>query len=246
MSKGSIMGGENITPINRRVLKRIDGAVEGIYHWFAPRIPTTVLSIALRRLNRHAGSILDVGCGPGVPMYAVKKHKRLFAVGIDVFLPYLKAARERRSHDALVLGDVRYLPFRAKSFDVAWCMEVIEHLKKEDGFHLIRNLEEIARKQVIITTPLGAYRSRELYGNPHQEHEATWGAEELRRLGYRPYFCGLRGVGDIFEGERGVAVRLLARPFQRLVWALSGILTAFIPKLAGDMVCVKALGGEGE
>jgi len=231
----------DVAAIGRKANKTIDNAIESVYRWFAPRIPTTVLGIAIRNLDGEAYSILDVGCGPGVPMYLLRKRRKVFTVGVDAFLRYLKSAQARRSHDAYILGDAHYLPFSDKSFDVVWCMEVIEHLEKEDGLDLIKAMEEIARRQVIITTPVGMYECGGNYGNPHQEHRCTWYPEEFRRSGYRVHLCGLRKLGPLFEGDRGPLVRLLARPLGRLIWALSGILTAFLPKLAGDMVCVKNL-----
>jgi len=53
------------------------------------------------------------------------------------------------------LCDVRKLPFKQKSFDTVLCMEVIEHLEKEEAIRLIEDMEKIARKKIIITTPVG-------------------------------------------------------------------------------------------
>lgn len=123
----------DVAAIGRKANETIDGALESIYEWFASRLPTTVLGIAIRNLDGEVYSILDVGCGPRVPMYLLRKRRKVFTVGVDAFLRYLKSAQARRSHDAYILGDARYLPFREKSFDAVWYMEVIEHLEKEDG-----------------------------------------------------------------------------------------------------------------
>lgn len=58
--------------------------------------------------------------------------------------------------------------FADKSVDSVCIIDVIEHLSKDDGYVLIKEAERIARKQIIIFTPLG-------YMSNHAEEKDGWG-----------------------------------------------------------------------
>lgn len=62
-------------------------------------------------------------------------------MGIDIFRPYLEEVRRKGVYHDLILGDVRFLPFKEKSFDAVICMEVLEHLERQDGERLPLRLE---------------------------------------------------------------------------------------------------------
>jgi hypothetical protein len=107
-------------------------------------------------------------------------------------------------------------------------MEVLEHLEKEDGQALLGAKEEIARLQVIVTTPVGSHEQHEYDGNPYQQHGHIWAPEELRRLGYKVYGHGIRGL----RGLSGVQSPL-PRPLRRLVdllWVAAGPLVHWRPQ----------------
>ena len=96
-------------------------------------IPFTNWNLVWRHLEKKAESILDVGCGTGKPMRFLNRHGRFVTVGIDGFEPSLEQCRRDGSHDTLVLGDIRPLPFNEKSFDIVLCLQALEHLEKKDG-----------------------------------------------------------------------------------------------------------------
>lgn len=205
-----------------------------------PRIPFTALNTAWRSMNKDSQSILDVGCGRGETMGFINRNTRYFSVGIDIFEPYLRECKRQRIHSQYVLGDVRNLPFRDKSFDIVLCLEVLEHLGRKEGETLLNEMEVIAKKQVVLSTPVGNYKQESFDGNPHQEHKYTWSPKEMKALGYRVIGIGLRNLG----GKAGIQSPL-PRPLRLLVniiWVLAGPLVYFFPGLAGDMVCTKEIG----
>ena len=120
-----------------------------------PYFLSTSMNTIWRELDRQGKDILDVGGGWGEPArFLSKKHRFRRRVNADIFLPHLNKSKTKGTHDEYVLCDVRHLPFRRKSFDVVLCLEVIEHLEKEEGLKLLSSLEEIARRQVILTMPV--------------------------------------------------------------------------------------------
>jgi len=183
--------------------------------------------------------ILDIGCGKGEPMKFIDRDKRFYAIGLDIFKPYLLTAKQSRTHDDYVLCDVRKLPIRRKSVDVALCSEVLEHLDRAEGIELMKVMEEAARKQVIITTPVGQYEQQAYEDNPFQEHRHSWNSRELERLGYEVKGVGIRGV----SGDRKIACEIpeILRPFYYMLWILAGVSTYHRPSYAGHMVCTKTL-----
>jgi hypothetical protein len=103
---------------------------------------------------------------------------------VNRYLPYLNYCKHKGLYKDLVLCDIRKLPFRAKSFDIVLLSQLIEHLNKADALNLIGESEKIARKQVVIGTPVGFLE--------YEFHLSGWEPEELKNLGYKVSGHGLR------------------------------------------------------
>lgn len=204
-----------------------------------PYVPFTVLNTVWHSLDRRAERILDVGCGKGEPMKFINRHKRFYTVGVDIFQPYIEECKKEGTHNEYVLCDVQNLPFQRKSFDIVLCMEVLEHLEREVGQKLLEAMEEIACKQVIISTPVGTYKQFSYDENPHQEHKIIWSPGEVRKLGYKVRGHGIRDIG----GREGLISKLprIIQPLGDIVWVVAGPLVRFFPRLSGDVVCIKKL-----
>jgi SAM-dependent methyltransferase len=202
-----------------------------------PWLPFTALNTVYRRINRDTRSLLDVGCGQGGPARFINRRRRYYTVGVDIFKPYLAECQRQRLHNDYIQCDVRSLPFRDRSFDTVICMEVLEHLDRPDGEVMLRAMERIARRQVILSTPMGRYRQEAYDGNPHQEHKHIWTPAEMRGLGYLVRPLGLRDIG----GHGGIRARLpgFLGPLGDLLWVLAGPLVRLFPSLGGNMVCWK-------
>jgi hypothetical protein len=83
-------------------------------------------------------------------------------------------------------GSLQTLP--ESSVDAAICLDVIEHFEKPAAVGLIRELEYVARKLVVLFTPLG-FMPQEGYESggawqPWQKHRCGFEADELEGLGY--------------------------------------------------------------
>jgi len=217
---------------------------EGLVNKFAEYVPFTASSLVWRRLDHSSKSLLDAGCGPGRPGQIIKRHRKVFTVGTDIFLPYLQICHQNQTHDAVVQCNVKSMPFKAKSFDAVLCKEVIEHLEKKEADELVMQLEQIARRQVIITTPVGRAPEKAEQrcapdNNPFEQHRSVIKPDELRKLGYT-----VRGIG-IYNtyGELGLRRRFpwFLKWMLDIAYVLAGPIVYFLPELAGDMVCVKNL-----
>lgn len=168
-------------------------------------LPFTALAKAVRRVDKSAETILDVGCGRGFPARLLSRRGNFKITGIEIYIPYLLVAKDCGAFTNLVLGDLRAgLPFKDKTFDVVICIEVIEHLEKEDGIRLISELERVAKRKVILTAPVGYVEHPLENGNPFSIHRSSWYPHELKVRGYT-----VRGTTLRFRNPKNFWLKLL-------------------------------------
>lgn len=180
-------------------------------------------------------SVLDVGCGVDSPLGKLKK--TFYSEGIDIYKPSINKSKKKKIHDKYVLGDILKVDklYKPKSFDVVIALDVIEHLEKVDALNLIKKMEKIAGKKVIILTPNGFHHQDHLDGNPHQEHKSGWRIQDLKRRGYN--VVGLRG----FKFIRGECATITMKPW--IFWGsiafISEPLLYNIPQYSYHLFAVK-------
>lgn len=164
--------------------------------------------------------ILDIGSGPCIKL----KDRRFKSVDItclDIFKPYLTPCKQLGFKT--VHGDARNLEsyFHSKSFDIVLLIDVLEHFTKSDGNKVLRIVEKIARKQIIIWTPVGRYpqdydcvdepwkavgKLQEKQKNKYQQHQSFWHPKDLEKKGYKctvlkNYHVDIRSVSHELENH---------------------------------------------
>jgi SAM-dependent methyltransferase len=131
--------------------------------------------------------VLDFGCGTDSPVKDLKSHLqggpvRAEWIGADVHPRAIEISSAKGIHDDYILvgyPDLKNLP----NVDVILLLDVIEHLTKDDGAHLLNALEQKA-KLVIVYTPHGFLYQTATSDNPFQKHHSGWGLSDFRSLGY--------------------------------------------------------------
>jgi SAM-dependent methyltransferase len=202
-----------------------------------PRILEFSYLNTLRRKLAGCRSCLDIGCGGGSPT----RHLRFqHSVGVDGYLPLLEEARRNRTHTEFVFARAQEIGelFIPGQFDCCVALDLIEHLTKDDGLKLIRDMERIAARKILIFTPSGFLSQRSHEGDL-QEHLSGWSADEMRSLGFD--VIGMHGARFL----RGEEHRHRFRPR-----ALSGVVSAVShyaftmrhPERAAAILCVKNVG----
>lgn len=153
-------------------------------------------------LKKAVGSemrtLLDIGCGSNSPakIFSGKMHM----VGIDDYTPSITKSKKLSIHDEYFIMPFSDLKtFGNSSFDCVAALDVIEHLKKEEGLTLLDDIERIAKKRAILSTPNGFLRQSMYDNNPLQIHKSGWTSKELRKRGYR--IVGFNGL-KILRGEK--------------------------------------------
>lgn len=182
-------------------------------------------------------SVLDLGCGGNSPLAKFKK--RFFSVGVDVFAPSIEESKKRKIHDEYRITDVLEIDrfFKRKSFDAVVALDLIEHFEKKEGLTLLKKMEVIAKKKIIVLTPNGFTKQDPYEDNPYQTHKSGWEVEEFRKLGYRAY--GMRGLRWI----RGECATIKYKPwfFWGAVSTISELFLYYFPDLSYQLFIVKKL-----
>lgn len=133
-----------------------------------------------RRILRYE-SMLDVGVGMTPNLQGAG-----FQVCVDSFLPYLEALARKGGRRALLHAHwadaLDMMP--DDSIDLVVATDFIEHIPRDSGVEFLREASRVARKQVLIGSPVGdmpqSYSKGEpdfwgFYGNEEaQSHKSAW------------------------------------------------------------------------
>jgi len=100
-----------------------------------------------------SATLLDVGTGLGdiprrLSREASAAGRSLTTIGIDEAESLVQAVRGHVSHAVCAHGEA--LPFRDHSIDVVLCSQLLHHFETADAKALIRELNRVARRAVII------------------------------------------------------------------------------------------------
>ncbi len=204
-----------------------------IYLWF------------LRKMIGKVNTVLDLGCGEGEFMESLQYGRNWEITGIDVDQRYLNKAKTKKIYKQLIKGDLikvlEKLIKEKKQFDLVFCSQVIEHLKKEEGEKLLDLLEKVVLKKIFISTPNGFMHQPEEYfdDNPYQIHRSGWEEADFKKRGYSVY-----GVGFIPIWSEGGIAHLSNKILFVFSYVLSYLLSPIIyfnPYLASGLFCIKKI-----
>jgi SAM-dependent methyltransferase len=108
-------------------------------------------------LPAETDSVLDVGCGGGLALSTIRTTRpEIAGTGLERSTKMAEAARSLFGLD-VVEGSADALPFEDDSFDMVLANEVLEHLPWGVYEATLLELQRVARKGILITTP---YRER--------------------------------------------------------------------------------------
>ncbi|MEK7550206.1 MAG: class I SAM-dependent methyltransferase [Patescibacteria group bacterium] len=200
-----------------KIYKKIDKSLFPIKLWL-----DMLVDPVCKVIDRSGSSILDVGCGQGYPMRLIRMVlKPDYVVGVDLFEKYISQARRSKLHDKYVLSDIRKMKFPARSFDIVIASHVIEHLPPHDATKFIKDLERIAKKQVIIATPIGEMYHPAVDGNKLQLHLSHFFPKDFKRLGYKTLKYGNRWL----LGEVGLVHRVKSDLIKKLLFLFNIVIS---------------------
>jgi hypothetical protein len=183
---------------------------------------------------KNCSSILDLGCGKDSALRFVDAPLK---VGVEAFRPSLEESKRKRIHHKYILKDIRKLKMKSKSFDAVIALDVIEHLNRTDGLELVKNMENWAKKKIIIFTPNGFVEQEKYDGNLLQLHESGWELSDFNNLGFEVY--GANGLRSLRKGK--AEVRFKPNRFWRVISDVSQKVTFLLPQYAFQLFAVKII-----
>lgn len=105
--------------------------VEPRHFWFVAR--NRILMDVMRKRFPDAGKVLEIGCGTGFVMAAMRAAFPGAALsGSDIFTEGLDYAAQRVPDAFLFQMDARHIPFR-EEFDLLGAFDVLEHIKEDEA-----------------------------------------------------------------------------------------------------------------
>ena len=172
-------------------------------------------------IDKNIKTILDLGCGDGKLMLMIRDRIKIDkAVGVDVFKPDIDLAKKRKTHEEYLLQDIRKVNFPKQSFDLVLASHVVEHLPKRDAMKLIAKMEDMAKKQVIIASPIGEMYHPAVGGNVYQIHLSSFTPADFHKMGYKTVNYGwswLLGEDGLVHKVRSDMIRKLLYTFNILI-----------------------------
>jgi 2-polyprenyl-3-methyl-5-hydroxy-6-metoxy-1,4-benzoquinol methylase len=140
--------------------------------------------------------LLDLGCGYGHWGHLARTHYAethpmpVSITGVDLFEGNVAFCRNLGVYDEVAVADVvEYVSgLPSASFDTVIALELIEHLTREDGAKLLSEIERVARKVAILSTPnfpaLRGGGNTKLGFNEWEHHLSQWTPQDFSQRGF--------------------------------------------------------------
>ena len=146
-------------------------------------------------LRPEISTVLDIGCGKlwdGNPptedyLLSVFSSPRVRVTGIDIFPECIEWRKENGLPGEYICMDALSATKLGRKFDLVICHHVIEHFDKEVSRQFVREIENLATKQIIIGAPVGFTNTDyavSLHGNENERHRCGWTPDEFISLGF--------------------------------------------------------------
>lgn len=141
----------------------------------------------------HGERLLDVGCSWGRWSIAAAR-KGYRPIGIDPSLGAVLTARRIANSMNVpfvgVVGDARYLPFRAGTFDAAYSYSVLQHFSKQDARTALMEIARVLKAQGTVQIQMAAafgirslqHQLKRRFREPIDFEVRYWSPRELKSV----------------------------------------------------------------
>lgn len=140
-----------------------------------------------------ARTIVDLGCGTNASPISkqVKEIECDYLLSVDAYQQYLDEIRDEdykaASHEYRCGKVTEVVKNLSTKFDLALCLDIVEHVTKDEAIPFLYALEQVAER-VLIWIPIGhcPVKKDPTGGDNHDlhTHKSTWTARDLEALSY--------------------------------------------------------------
>lgn len=143
-------------------------------------------------ITKRPIKILDIGGGKGLVWIEIDRSGWLLANDIQLEVTILDSSETVEKHTSMNL-EINWKEGVAPgcleseltgSVDFVTALDVIEHLPKHEGYHLLYQMHRISSHS-FLRTPNGFVWQPPFASNPFQAHVSSWTPRELRKMGWR-------------------------------------------------------------
>ena len=139
-------------------------------------------------------SILDIGTGFGkyglllrerMDVRFLRYHKEDWVTRIDGIEPFKEYITPVHKHiyDTLYLSQIEYIINQLTNYDIIIMIDVLEHLDKELGTEVLKKLDSLTNKLLILSFPIhpGSYKPRggTPWDNKLEIHKCLWSEADI-------------------------------------------------------------------
>jgi len=137
--------------------------------------------------------VLDIGAGFGKYGLLLREHldvrKGRYAKDewttqidcIEIWGEYITPVH-KYIYNHVYLGDVRNLLPSLGQYDLIVLSDVIEHMPREDGTHLLKELAAKATDGMVVSYPNVIGTNWKSWPNPYERHHVVWTVDDFQRL----------------------------------------------------------------
>lgn len=162
-------------------------------------VPTSyyqAISQILEHIHAEAPmSILDIGVGFGKYGVLCREtlevpHGRYYKDQWQVRIDGVEAYEGYRNplhdyvYDRVYYRDIRELIGQLPSYDVVLLIDVIEHMSKDEGLFLIKQIMQHTKKALLVSTPLQPSAQEQYMSNQYEAHRSRWTPLDFRAFDF--------------------------------------------------------------
>ena len=234
----------------------------GLKLWLDTHTPSTKHHLRvelIRLLSKQDGTpslirILDIGSSTGEIWKQVASENWLKRTGITLEVTLFDAMPDSSGQgvesdgisivriSGIAPQDLRM--FDSRTFHLVTAFDVIEHLPKDQGYHLLYELNRLSSVSVV-RSPNGFFWQPPFESNPFQAHVSGWSASELKKLGWKKqygesglkYLVGIGALPNWFTSHSSLRRKLSI--FERTILAASQMWLYKFPRLMAEVVSIR-------
>jgi hypothetical protein len=206
-----------------------------------PDYPNIIISILKRAQKIDPIRVLDLGAGNAKYWWKVENElpsevaNRIHLTLLDaVGLPQISIGEFQVNRIEGVLPEV-LKSLAENSYDLVVAIDLIEHLDKSQGYHLLYEIDRISDLASLIFTPNGFVWQPPSANNKFNAHVSGWTPRELRNLGWKKIYGqgGLKGLVGPYASPK-----FNGKTITKVIH-ISSLILAVVPRLSFAFTAVK-------